>query len=266
MFSFLRRWCQPTDSANLEIPPEHWRRLEERLPALDFLTPIELARLRTLALAFLEEKEFSGGQDFQVTDDMRLSIALTACLPILNLGLDWYSDWVGIIVYPGDFVVPRRMVDAAGVLHEYDDVLAGQAWQGGPVVLSWLDEATPGVNVMLHEFSHKLDMHGDGTANGLPPLPPDMSLHAWANAFRHAFEDFRRRVRHAEFRGREMELDPYGAESPGEFFAVMSEAFFETPLLLKEQYPDVYEQFRLFYRQDPAPREEALILSEGQPT
>ncbi|MDD5296422.1 MAG: zinc-dependent peptidase [Rhodocyclaceae bacterium] len=267
MFSFLQRWRHPSAQATPEISPERWLRLEERLPALDFLMPEELEKLRGLALAFLAEKEFTGGPDFQVTDDMRLTIALTACLPILNLGLDWYGDWVGIIVYPGDFVVPRRTFDAAGVLHEYDDVLAGQAWQGGPVVLSWLEEETPGVNVMLHEFAHKLDMREGEEANGLPPLHPDMSRHAWTAAFRHAFEDFRRRVRHAEFRGLETELDPYGAESPGEFFAVMSEAFFETPLLLREHYPDVYEQFRLFYRQDPAPREAALSLeSAADPT
>ncbi len=263
MFSFLRRRSPEPDKAATVISPEHWRRLEQRLPALDFLLPEELERLRALALEFLSAKEFTGGPDFQVTDDMRLTIALTACLPILNLGLSWYEGWVGIIVYPGDFVVPRQTLDAAGVMHEFEDVLAGQAWQGGPVVLSWMEEETPGVNVMLHEFAHKLDMKEGGEANGLPPLHADMSRRAWSAALGQAFEDFRRQVKHAEYRGMETELDPYGAESPGEFFAVMSEAFFETPLVLREHYPEVYEQFRLFYRQDPAPREEALM--EAQP-
>lgn len=264
MFSFLRRLTRTSEPGAHTIAPEHWLRLEERLPALDFLDEMEKERLRALALAFIEEKEYTGGNDCPVTDDMRLSIALTACLPILNLGLTWYDDWVGIIVYPGDFVVPRRMLDESGVLHEYDDVLAGQAWQGGPVVLSWIEEETPGVNVMLHEFAHKLDMREVGEANGLPPLHPDMDRHAWTQAMKTAYQDFRRQVRHAEARGLETELDPYAAESPGEFFAVMSEAFFETPLLLKEQYPEVYGQLQRFYRQDPAAREQRMMNSEDE--
>ena len=264
MFSLFRNWRHPAETRSATaIEPALWQAVEERLPALDMLDEDERHRLRDLALEFLAAKEFTGGGDFELTDEVRLGVALTACLPILNLGLDWFDGWVGVIVYPGDFVIPRQRTDASGVLHEYADVVAGEAWQGGPVVVSWFDEPTPGVNAILHEFAHKLDMRNGGDANGLPPLHADMDRQVWVQVFSTAFKDFRRRVRHAEYRGEETELDPYAAESPAEFFAVMSEAFFETPLLLQEQYPDVYVALKSFYRQDPAPREAGL--AEHQP-
>lgn len=258
MFSLFRKLQSPAPERPA-VTAEAWETVEAGLPALDMLNPEEKQRLRELALDFLQTKEFAGGSDFELTDSIQLGIALTACLPILNLGLDWYEGWVGVIVYPGDFVVPRRITDESGVLHEYEDVVAGEAWQGGPVVLSWFDEPTPGINAILHEFAHKLDMKNGGEADGLPPLHEGMSRRTWAEVFGAAFKDFRQKVHRADWRGEETELDPYGAESPAEFFAVMTEAFFETPLLLQEQYSQVYEQMRLFYRQDPAPREAAWI-------
>ncbi len=230
------------------IDPALWHRVEARLPFLGHLTSEERHRLRQLAALFLERKQFAGAHDFVVGDEARLAIALQACLLVLNLGLERYDGWVGIVVYPGDFVIPRHVMDEAGVVHEYDDTVLGEAWHGGPVLISWFDdpEDAGGANIVLHEFAHKLDMQ-NGAADGFPPLPPTMSRGAWAGAFRAAYDDFCGRVDDGE----DTELDPYAAESPAEFFAVMSEAFFETPDLLREEYPGVYEQLRQFYGQDP---------------
>ena len=204
-------------------------------------------RLRELALLFLAEKQFVGAHGLEVTDAMRVSIAAQACLPILELGLDWYSGFTGIVVYPGDFRVQRSEVDEDGVVHEWDDELAGEAMPGGPVVLSWDAAANdPEINVVIHEFAHKLDMR-NGVADGLPPLHAGMSAAAWKSAFTAAFEGFCDAVE----RGRETWLDPYAAEHPSEFFAVISEAFFEQPVETRRRYPDVYDQLKLFYRQDP---------------
>lgn len=265
MFSWFH--ASPSKATQYPIVGEtEWQAAEDRLPALDFLQDDERLALRALALEFLARKEFSGGGGFEFTDAILLEVALTACLPVLKLGLDWYEGWVGVIVYPGDFLVPRRITDEAGVLHEYEDVLAGEAWRDGPVILSWFDEPTPGVNAIIHEFAHKLDMAQGGSADGLPPLPAEMDRRKWIRELETAYQDFRQRVFHAEARGRETELDPYAAENPAEFFAVMSEAFFETPLLLQEQYPGVYQQLSGFYRQDPAPREAAwLHLHQDSP-
>src|SRR6185295_17563933 len=116
-------------------------------------------KLRDLVLLFLAEKEFSGAHGLEVTDAMRVAIAAQACVPILELGIDWYAGWSGIVVYPGDFRVRRTELDEDGVLHEWEDELAGEAMPGGPVVLSWDAAANdPVINVVIHEFAHKLDM------------------------------------------------------------------------------------------------------------
>jgi MtfA peptidase len=205
-------------------------------------------QLKALVLLFLAEKEFAGADGLEITDAMRVSIAAQACLPVLELGLDWYRGWRGIVVYPGDFRVRRSEVDEDGVLHEWDDELAGEAMPGGPVVLSW-DAAAggAGINVVIHEFAHKLDML-NGAANGMPPLHPGMDRGAWHAAFEAAYQGFCDALE----RGQDTWLDPYAAEHPSEFFAVVSEAFFQQGAETRRRYPDVYEQLKLFYRQDPA--------------
>jgi len=215
---------------------------------LDFLRRYQSEKLKALVLQFLAEKEFAGAHGLQVTDAMRVSIAAQACLPVLELGLDWYAGWRGIVIYPGDFRVRRSELDEDGVLHEWDDELAGEAMPGGPVVLSW-DAAAhdPAINVVIHEFAHKLDMLS-GAANGMPPLHPGMDRAAWHSAFSAAYDGFCDALE----RGKDTWLDPYAAEHPSEFFAVISEAFFQQGAETKRRYPDVYEQLRLFYRQDPA--------------
>jgi Mlc titration factor MtfA (ptsG expression regulator) len=152
------------------------------------------------------------------------------------------------VVYPGDFRVQRSHTDEHGVVHEWDDELAGEAMPGGPVVLSWDATANdPEINVVIHEFAHKLDML-NGEADGFPPLHAGMDRAAWAAAFGQAYEGFCDAVE----RDKETWLDPYAAEHPSEFFAVISEAFFEQPAETKRRYPDVYDQLRLFYKQAPA--------------
>ena len=206
------------------------------------------ARMRELSLLFLAEKQFAGAHDLEVTDAMRVAIAAQACLPVLELGLDWYRGFTGIVVYPGDFRVQRRETDADGVVHEWDDELAGEAMPGGPVVLSWDAAAHDGeVNVVIHEFAHKLDML-NGAADGLPPLHPGMEVAAWARAFEEAYQGFCDALE----RGKDTWLDPYAAEHPSEFFAVISEAFFTDPAQTRRRYPDVFDQLRQFYRQEPA--------------
>jgi Mlc titration factor MtfA (ptsG expression regulator) len=234
---WLTDWRRKRVLARHSIDDALWRAATRGLAFL----PRE-GKLRELALLFLAEKQFAGAHGLEVSDGMRVCIAAQACLPILELGLDWYAGWTGIVVYPGD--------DDAGVVHERDDALSGEAMPGGPVVLSW--DATahdPYINVVIHEFAHKLDML-NGEADGMPPLPAGMDRRAWAAAFDEAYDGFCDAVD----RGRDTWLDPYAAEHPSEFFAVISEAFFEDGRETRRRYPEVYEQLRRFYRQDPAGR------------
>jgi Mlc titration factor MtfA (ptsG expression regulator) len=251
MIGKLKDWLRQKALDRIQVSEDQWAAAEARLPFLGHLDGDERRRLRDMARAFLAEKEWSAAQDLVLTPEIQLSITLQACLPILNLGLEHYRGWVGIVVYPGDFVIERSVMDEDGVVHEYDDPVLGEAWEGGPVLVAWFDdpEDADGVNVVIHEFAHKLDME-NGSVDGMPRLPADMSRRAWVAAFEPAYEDFCARVD----AGDDTALDPYAADHPAEFFAVMSEAFFETPDVLHDEYPAVYEQLRRFYRQDPLHR------------
>jgi Mlc titration factor MtfA (ptsG expression regulator) len=233
-----------------QMEPRLWSAAAGGLPFISNLSNREKEKLQDLVLLFLAEKRFAGAHGIEVSDAMRVSIAAQACVPILELGLDWYAGWTGIVVYAGDFRVRRSQMDEHGVMHEWDDELAGEAMPGGPVVISW-DAAAhdPYINVVIHEFAHKIDML-NGEADGQPPLHQEMDRRAWRAAFDQAFEGFCDAVE----RGRDTWLDPYAAEHRSEFFAVVSEAFFEDPAETRRRYPDVYDQLRLFYRQDPAAR------------
>ena len=232
-----------------------WRRAQRHLPFLAGLSADEQRRLKELAVVFLAEKQFTPVHGLVLSEDDRLEIALQACLPVLELGIHWYDGWVGIVVHPSDFRVQRAETGADGVVHEWDDELAGESWPGGPVVLSWeaLDEAgtvaAGGANVVIHEFAHKLDMQS-GEADGVPPLPSRAERERWIEVFDAEFDRFCSEVD----AGKDTFLDPYAAEHESEFFAVASEAFFESPNALKRDFPALYDLFRGFYRQDPAKR------------
>jgi len=252
----LKNWRRRHVLRHATLPDETWRAAVSGLPVLLGLSENELERLRELVTLFLNEKQLVAAGGFALDNDMRIKIAAQACLPILNLGLDYYAGWVSVIVYPGEFVPEHEFMDEAGVVHVVRDATLGESWERGPVVLSGADAVRggehDGINVVIHEFAHKLDML-NGAMNGFPPLHREMSQEQWAQIFTAAYADFCTQVE----RGLETALDPYGAESPAEFFAVTSEAFFETPHALQQEYPDVYRQLAAFYRQDPALRTEA---------
>ena len=248
-----RRWRRDRILQASTLDDALWTDTVRHFPFAWTLGEDDQRRLRELVVLFLHEKDWSVADDIELTAQMQVWVALQACILILNLGIEYYQGWSGIIVYPAQFVPRHQHVDEDGIVHETDDPYMGEAWLGGPVVLSWEDaqgsEFPDGVNVVIHEFAHKLDML-NGDANGFPPLHPEMPRARWESAWRAAYEDFCARVDADE----ETEIDPYASESPGEFFAVMSEAFFEIPDVVQDEYPGVYEQLAAFYRQDPAQR------------
>ena len=248
MTGFFRAWRRRRLLRRYRIGGALWDKATGGFEFLQNLSSEELVRLKQLSLLLLAEKEFSAAAGLELTDAMRVSIAGQACLPILELGLDWYAGWTGIVLYPGDFRVRRSEMDEDGVLHEWDDELAGEAMPGGPVVLSWDAAANdPAINVVIHEFAHKIDML-NGEADGMPPLHAGMDRQAWRTALEDAYQGFCDAVE----RGRDTWLDPYAAEDLSEFFAVVTEAYFREGRETRRRYPALYRQLRLFYRQDPA--------------
>ncbi len=246
LFDWLRH---PAKAA--PIPEALWQRTLAHYPFLAALTVDEQKSLKLLAEQFLAEKEFSTAHGLVLSDEICVAIAAQGCLPVLKLGLRAYGNWVGIVVYPDEFVVQRQIADEDGVVHEFDDVLTGEAWQGGPLVLSWRDvqESSDGYSVVIHEFAHKLDML-NGEPDGIPTLHSGLTEEAWVATLDSAWEDFYQRVDGGE----DTRLDPYASESPEEFFAVISEAFFLIPDVVAEEYPALYAMFCRYYRQDPLTR------------
>ena len=224
-----------------------------RLPILNRLDTRELARLRSVTSLFMHTKHFTAAGGAEVSRSTQLAIALQACLLILNLDERSYRGWREIVLYPNAFLRPRQETDAAGVVHHSRDILSGESWHSGPLVLSIDDVLAGGQgdgdNVVLHEFAHKLDML-NGIADGFPPLHRGMDSVSWERDFSAAYVDFRSRVDRGEITA----INPYAATQPAEFFAVLSEVFFETPAVLHRQYPEVYTQMHQFYRQDPLVR------------
>ena len=251
MLDRLRRWLSPKPAATAS----EWVAVAAQLPLLAGLDTAERARLFELGERFLRAKAIEPVGGLEVMPAMRLALALQACLPILNLGLDYYRGWYSVVLYPTGFVVEHEYEDEYGTVHVGRGELVGEAWERGPVILSWEDVESgvqrDGFNVVIHEFAHKLDML-QGSVNGLPPLHAEMDVADWHAAFSTAYDDLCARAEHEDAEASQVDL--YGAESPAEFFAVVSETFFEDPHALLTQYPAVYEQLRRFYRQDPVRR------------
>jgi hypothetical protein len=250
MFSWYRRWRRRRYLRDGLVPEPDFARALGHVPACGGLGGAERERLRGLATIFMREKVFDAVNHTEIAPGDRLLIAVNACLPILNLGMDAYDEWTTVIVYPDEFVVDYEEEDETGLVHSGRDLRTGEAWERGPLVISLGDvhaqTAWEGYNVVIHECAHKLDMR-NGAPNGFPPLHRGMSVERWSEVFTRAFEDLRGRIERDE----ETPVDDYAAESPAECFAVFSEYFFEAPLRLRDAYPEVYGQLVQFYRQDP---------------
>jgi Mlc titration factor MtfA (ptsG expression regulator) len=237
-----------------ELPDALWNATLARYPFLAERPAEELARLRTMTAEFLAGKEFHGAGGLVITDEIALAIAAQAVLPVLHLGLRWYDDFVGIVVHADEVVARRTEMDETGIVHDWDEVLAGESMEGGPVMLNWHDVAQAGAtaetgfNVVVHEFVHKIDMR-DGVPDGCPPLPSRAARQRWLAVLQPQYERFRERVKIAErFGGEPPWLDDYGAVAIDEFFAVACEAYFVNRARFTQEFPELTVLFDGFYR------------------
>lgn len=275
MLSSVFRWfsgrTRSRRLARYAISDALWSRTLAGLPFLLNWPEADLVRLRETATLFIAEKEFTTTHGLPLTDDMVISIAVQASVPVLELGIAWYRGWHGVVVYPGEFVIRKEVMDEDGVVHDVREEAAGEAWEHGPVILSWQDIelggalAEPGAkpyNVVLHEFAHKLDML-NGESDGIPAfssrLHADVDREQWADALYAEYDAFAGRCEQVPQRRWGTDpilslLDPYGAQHPSEFFAVASEVFFVEPVALLETLPSLYALLQAFYLQDPARR------------
>jgi Mlc titration factor MtfA (ptsG expression regulator) len=239
--------------ASRPFPPAWRRLLRRRVPLVARLPARQQLKLKALMQVFLAEKPILGCRGLRVTDEIRVTIAALACLPLLGAARGVYPELRQVLVYPTAFIVDRPVTEAGGVLSDQRRVLAGESWSQGQVLLAW-DEvqraaATPGNghNVVIHEFAHQLDQ-ANGNANGAPALPTAEAYRRWSTVMQNEFDALRWRLA----RGEPGLIDPYGATDPAEFFAVISELFFERPIELAAGHPALYAELSGYYRLDPA--------------
>jgi Mlc titration factor MtfA (ptsG expression regulator) len=241
--------------AERPVPPEWLPIIERNVPYFRLLSTEEQRELLGLLQIFLAEKHFEAVGDLDMTDEIRVTIGVQACLLLLGRETEIYPNLQSVVVYPGAYVAPDSYIEADGTVAEVSEVRDGESWARGAVALSWEDvlrgasNITDGENLVLHEFAHQLDEES-GDADGAPVLPSSSMYAEWARVLGREYD---RIVRDVE-RDRRTFLDEYAAESPAEFFAVATEFFFEKPVQLKSKHPELYEQLRAYYRQDPAAR------------
>jgi Mlc titration factor MtfA (ptsG expression regulator) len=252
-----RRWrSQPLPEAWLAI-------IERNVPYYRHLNAEERRELQGHIQVFLHEKRFEGAGGLEITNEIRVTVAAQACILLLNRESDYFPLMKTIFVYPQPYVARMSERLPGGLVREGVQARLGESWQRGPVVLSWDDvlhgarDPNDGHNVVFHEFAHELD--GEfGPVDGAPRLPNNTMYTAWARVLGQEYNELLKDLQ----LGHRRLIDSYGATSPGEFFAVVTELFFEKPLALKARHPQLYEQFRLFYMQDPAAR----VGSRGEGT
>jgi Mlc titration factor MtfA (ptsG expression regulator) len=248
MTSWLER-LRARLSARVRIGDTEWDALLASSALFDRLTVPERNDLRALAERFLASKTFSAAGGHALDATQCLAIAALACMPVLRLGFDGLAGWRDVIVYPGEFRVKREHHDEhSGVVTTGEDDLIGEAWERGPLILSWADVATDlahpfdGFNVVVHEVAHKLDMR-DGAMNGVPLLPAQIGRREWIATMQAAYDALVRTVE----RGRDSLIDPYAAEGADEFFAVTSELHYSDPATLRRAAPAVAALLARYY-------------------
>ena len=251
-------WQQRRRRAALraQVFPQAWRRiLRRRLPLLQRLPADLQLRLKQEMQVFLAEKPIIGCAGLEVTDEMRVTIAAQACLPLLGARRGYYPQLKQVLLYPGAFMVDRlhQTPGLAAVQMEQRRALAGESWVQGQVLLSWQDvlagamDPDDGRNVVIHEFAHQLDQ-AKGYANGAPALPSKAAYRRWSTVMQNEFDALRQRLAWGEQDGL---IDAYGAIDPAEFFAVTSELFFERPGELASAHPELYGQLSSYYKLNP---------------
>ncbi len=241
---------------NQPFPPAWIEIIEKNVPVYRRLSEADKKEIQGHILVFLAEKNYEGCGGLEMTDEIKVTIAAQACLLLLHRETGYYPGLYSILVYPSAFIAKGYVEFATDYYGETEQVHLGESWKRGALILSWDDvlanagDVHNGHNVVLHEFAHQLDIE-DGYADGAPLLPQRSMYAAWARILGRDFA----KLREDTEEGRSTVLDQYGATDPAEFFAVATECFFEIPVQLQRVHPDLYEELKLYYKQDPAQAE-----------
>ncbi len=239
--------------ARFALFPHQWEIvINNNLPLYGYLPEPLKRQLYLLINSFVHRKKFYGCQGLEITDEIKITIAAQACLLLLNRQSDEFSNLKSVLVYPAAFIARREVVGDNGLHSMECSGLAGESWQQGKVILSWDDvkkgalDIHDGHNLVLHEFAHQLDGSCGGT-NGAPALDTPNAYKTWARVMSREFEQLQFDAHHqlASL------MSYYGATNPAEFFAVVTEVFFEKPAALKQKHPELYQLLATYYHIEP---------------
>jgi Mlc titration factor MtfA (ptsG expression regulator) len=249
VFGFRKRRREKLRTKALK--PEWKEILIKNVEFYNYLSDEMKKELHGLIQIFLDEKEFEGFDGLEITDEIKVTIAAQACILLLHRETDYYPTLHTILVYPHPFYSHIKQRLAGGIVVEGEQGRLGESWYRGPVILSWDDvrrsahDHNDGHNVVFHEFAHQLDSES-GANEGAPLFPNRSRYIAWARVLGEEYQDLLDHLKHHH----KSDIDDYGATNPAEFFAVVTEYFFEKPIELKQRHPELYEQFKNFYKLD----------------
>lgn len=253
------RWWRTRRRQNWKARPfpHSWEDvLQQNVFQYQRLATRDQARVRDYLQVFVMERHWEGCLDFRITDEVRVTIAAQVAILVLGLNDQYFDSLLSILVYPNAYLARETRVNRAGVVFERNSAREGEAWYGGPVILSWQDVleggrgTNGGVNIVFHEFAHQLDMLNGRVANGVPPINSAEQYRRWTKLMQ---SEFRRLIHDCQSDERPL-FDCYGASHISEFFAVVTEAFLQLPQAMQARHPELYALFCEFYRQDPAAR------------
>ena len=234
------------------LSEEHKAILDTNFPVYKKLSPEQQKKLFGLINVFLDEKDFTGCEGLEITDEIKVTVAAQACLLLLNNRTQpWYRKLHTILIYPSAYVAQSKTQEA-DVISEGDSVRLGESWGGGSIVLSWNHSLhggknfNDGSNVVLHEFAHQLDQV-DGPADGVPNFDSAANYIDWANILGKEYK----RLVHKTLKNQKTLLDKYGATNEAEFFSVATECFFEKPRQMHKKHPELYSNLSKYYGLDP---------------
>lgn len=236
--------------------PGNWEQIiRDNVRHVRSLTSVQQHKLRRQVRIFVAEKNWEGCGGLILTDEIKVTIAAQACLLIVGMDEDWLFEHVlSILVYAAGYVAPASQASGTGMVIDSGEPRLGEAWWQGPVILSWSDalaggrRESAGRNLVLHEFAHQLDMMNGRICDGAPPLKTREQHERWVSVLGPMFDQLVEDCRN----GHRGLIDCYGAKNPAEFFAVITETFFERPEALRYHYEEAYSVLRDFYGLDPA--------------
>ncbi len=232
------KWKKPTTDF-----PKNWRLiLVEKIGFYNGLNAEEKKLFEFKIQEFLLNCRVTGIKT-SVNETDRLLIAASAVIPIFAFP-DWkYSNIYEILLYPDKF---NQDFETSGGSRSILGMV-GTGYMEGKMILSkkalyhGFRNETDKKNTAIHEFVHLIDK-SDGKIDGIPELLLEKQyVIPWIDLIKQKID---------EIYEKKSDINPYGATNKAEFFAVISEYFFERPKLLKRKHPELYKLLEEIFNQD----------------